>query len=252
MQTDSNTEATLISPIVDLRQYTLYPGTRDRFVELFDTQFVETQEEVGIRLIGQFRDLGDPNRFVWLRGYADMPVRQRALHAFYVDGQPWKDHAPAARSMMIDSSDVLMLKPLDADGAFRLEPPARRPALAAPVPDAMVLATIHHLSAAATASFAAFYRAQALPHLLAAGGRLLGLFVTEHSANNFPRHPVREGENVLVSFIGFESVAHYHRHLQALGDNRDWGDDVYPALTRQLQMPPQLLRLSPTSRSQLR
>jgi hypothetical protein len=30
--------------------------------------FVETQEATGMRVIGQFRDLGDPNRFVWLRG----------------------------------------------------------------------------------------------------------------------------------------------------------------------------------------
>ena len=65
------------SPIVDLRQYTLFPGTRDAFVQLFDREFVETQEEVGMRIIGQFRDLGDPNRFVWLRGFADMTARHQ-------------------------------------------------------------------------------------------------------------------------------------------------------------------------------
>lgn len=250
--TSISTDPSLASPIVDLRQYTLFPGMRDRFVALFDTQFVETQEEAGIRLIGQFRDLGDPNRFVWLRGYADMPSRERALKDFYLEGQAWKDHAPAARSMMIDTDDVLMLKPLDADGAFRLEPPARRPALASPAPQSLVLASIHHVANEAAAQFAAFYRQQALPHLLAAGGRLLGLFATEHSPNNFPRHPVREGENVLVSFMGFDDLAHYHRHMEALGGNNPWRNEIYPALTRQLQMPPQLLRLAPTSRSQLR
>lgn len=35
-----------------------------------------------MRAIGQFRDLGDPNRFVWLRGYPDMPAREKALTAF--------------------------------------------------------------------------------------------------------------------------------------------------------------------------
>jgi NIPSNAP len=67
------------SPIVDLRQYTLHPGTRDDFIRLFDGQFVETQEVCGMRLIGQFRDLGDPNRFVWMRGFADMPSRSCVL-----------------------------------------------------------------------------------------------------------------------------------------------------------------------------
>jgi hypothetical protein len=30
----------LCSPIIDLRQYTLYPGMRDEFIELFDREFV--------------------------------------------------------------------------------------------------------------------------------------------------------------------------------------------------------------------
>ena len=32
-----------------------------------------------MRVIGQFRDIGDPNRFVWLRGFPDMPSREKAL-----------------------------------------------------------------------------------------------------------------------------------------------------------------------------
>jgi hypothetical protein len=45
------------SPIVELRQYTLYPGQRDVLIDLFEREFVEHQEELGIRAIGQFRDL---------------------------------------------------------------------------------------------------------------------------------------------------------------------------------------------------
>ena len=56
------------SPIVELRQYTLHPGKRDTLIELFDREFVETQEAVGIQVIGQFRNLDDPDQFVWLRG----------------------------------------------------------------------------------------------------------------------------------------------------------------------------------------
>src|SRR5258708_19620375 len=67
------------SPIIDLRQYTLYPGTRDTFVELFDREFVGTQDTVGMRIIGQFRDIGAPNRFVWLNGFHDMPTPDHAL-----------------------------------------------------------------------------------------------------------------------------------------------------------------------------
>ncbi|MBW8303388.1 MAG: NIPSNAP family protein, partial [Brevundimonas sp.] len=62
----------IVSPIVELRQYTLHPGQRDVLIDLFEREFVEGQESVGMTLIGQFRDLDNPGRFVWLRGFADM------------------------------------------------------------------------------------------------------------------------------------------------------------------------------------
>src|SRR6185436_13794382 len=84
-------------PIVELRQYTLYPGRRAALVALFDRELVETQEAVGMRVIGQFCDLNDPHRFVWFRGFADMPARKQALTDFYT-GPVWKAHRDAANA----------------------------------------------------------------------------------------------------------------------------------------------------------
>src|SRR5436190_23697235 len=70
-------------PVVELRQYTLHPGMRDTLIELFDREFVESQEALGMKIIGQFRDADNPNRFVWLRGFRDMPSRAQALKDFY-------------------------------------------------------------------------------------------------------------------------------------------------------------------------
>src|SRR5258707_11972609 len=73
-------------PIVELRQYTLHPEKRDALIDLFEREFIETQEAVGIQVIGQFRDVDDPNRFVWLRGFRDMASRAKALQDFYGGG----------------------------------------------------------------------------------------------------------------------------------------------------------------------
>src|SRR5436190_3267848 len=70
-------------PVVELRQYTLHPGMRDTLIELFDREFVESQEALGMKIIGQFRDADNPNRLVWLRGFRDMPSRAQALKDFY-------------------------------------------------------------------------------------------------------------------------------------------------------------------------
>lgn len=89
-------------PVLELRQYTLQPGQRDTLIALFDREFIETQEAVGMTVLGQFRDLDDADRFVWLRGFASMAARAEALASFY-GGPVWQAHRTAANATMIDS-----------------------------------------------------------------------------------------------------------------------------------------------------
>jgi NIPSNAP len=112
--------------VVELRQYTLHPGQRDVLIDLFDREFVETQEEVGIKVIGQFRELDHPDRFVWLRGFRDMTSRAKALNDFY-GGPVWKAHREAANATMIDSDNVLLLRPALSTSGFSLENLRRTP-----------------------------------------------------------------------------------------------------------------------------
>lgn len=72
------------TPNEALRQYTLYPGERDNLIHLFEREFIDTQESFETEVIGQFRDLDDPDRFVWLRGFSDISSREKSLSDFYV------------------------------------------------------------------------------------------------------------------------------------------------------------------------
>ncbi|HUG85020.1 MAG TPA: hypothetical protein VMM13_10670, partial [Euzebya sp.] len=83
-------------------------------IELFDREFVEAQELTGMTVIGQFRDVDRPDHFVWLRGFHDMDHRRRALAAFY-GGPCWACHRDAANATMVDSDDVLLLRPVGPD-----------------------------------------------------------------------------------------------------------------------------------------
>jgi hypothetical protein len=40
------------SRIVELRRYALRPGARETLIALFDRELVETQEEVGMQVLG--------------------------------------------------------------------------------------------------------------------------------------------------------------------------------------------------------
>jgi hypothetical protein len=97
--------------VTELRQYTLHPGTRPAFVSLFERTFVESQEQLGIRLLGQFEDRDDPDRFIWIRSFPDMPTRKRALTEFYY-GPVWAAHRDEANAMMVDSDNVHLLQPV--------------------------------------------------------------------------------------------------------------------------------------------
>src|SRR5438477_2798598 len=99
------------SSVIELRQYTLHPGGRDRLITLFEREFVETQESVGMRVLGTFTDLDHPDRFVWWRGFESLTARAPALAAFY-GGPVWAAHREEANATMVDSDDVLLLQPL--------------------------------------------------------------------------------------------------------------------------------------------
>lgn len=222
--------------VVELRQYTLHPGQRDVLIELFDREFLETQDAVGATVLGQFRDLDDPDRFVWLRGFADMPARARALTSFYT-GPTWKANSAVANATMIDSDDVLLLRPVNGG----LDTSARRPGPGGEAPSSAVLATI--CLSAGPPDAAAFDRL-----IREAGAAPLASFVTEYAENTFPALPVRTGEHAFVWLTRFGSVPDLDDHLDQLKRSEHWQERVLPALSA----PPVQLRLSPTSRSALR
>ncbi len=198
--------------IVELRQYSLQPGQRNVLIDLFERELIEPQEAAGMRILGQFHDLDHPDRFVWLRGFADMPSRRRSLAAFY-GGPAWEAHRAAANATMIDSDNVLLLRP--AWPGSDMPPSAGRIDL-----------TIFYLRVAADTDLLANCR----EHVPA-----LGWYATESSPNDFPRLPVREGELVLVRVA------------------RPGGEAAVPAgLSSRLVKAPETLRLQATDCSSAR
>jgi hypothetical protein len=238
-------------PVVELRQYTLHPGQRDVLIDLFDREFVETQEAVDMAILGQFRDLDDPDRFVWLRGFDDMPRRAQALGCFY-GGPVWKAHKDQANATMIDSDDVLLLRPVAARSGFPATAAGRPPIGHAAPPPSRVLATLYYRDRPFDEAFLDFFDRQVRPVLVDTGAAPLACLQTEHAENTFPALPVRTGENVFVWFAQLPSQAHLSDHLHRLERSDRWQERVLPALSAMLASPPQQLRLAPTARSLLR
>jgi hypothetical protein len=63
---------------------------------------------------------------------------------------------------------------------------------------------------------------------------------------------VRADENVFVWFSTFQNSAGYEDYVAALSQSERWRDEVSIELKRYLERAPEVLKLSPTARSQLR
>lgn len=162
--------------VFEFRHYTLLPGRRDDLVDLFEREFIESQEAVGANVVGTFLDLDAPERFAWIRGFSDMAARRRALQSFY-DGPVWRAHGQAANATMVDSDDVRLLRLVGSPPRLL----TRYPPLGVPKSSTAVYAMqIYPLETVERAAD------------LAGDPRLVAAFATAPWPNDFPRLPVRE------------------------------------------------------------
>jgi len=238
--------------IVELRDYLLHPGQRDVLIALFDREFVETQEAVGMRVIGQFTDLDRPDHFVWLRGFADMAARRNGLESFY-GGPVWAEHRSAANATMIDASDVRLLRYARPTWAL-VTPPLPRPRANAGVapPATLFQLDLCTLRAPVDAAWRRSFERDVLPLLVECGATPCAVFETEPAANDFPALPVRSGEQVFAWLSRHADPDAAARAGERLARSERWSETVLPRLLGASAAPMLLLRLRPTSRSLLR
>jgi aryl-alcohol dehydrogenase-like predicted oxidoreductase len=102
----------------------------------------------------------------------------------------------------------------------------------------MVDITVFSLHDAASPPLLDFCRERMTSTLQRRGALAQGWYVTETSPNNFPRLPVREGENVLVVVAVFRERS-----------EESWQRDVAQALSQWLAKQPHSMKLLPTTRS---
>jgi quinol monooxygenase YgiN len=237
--------------LVELRQYVTYPGRRDELISLFEDHFVESQEELGMLILGTFREPEHPSHFTWLRAFSDMESRAKSLNEFY-SGPVWGAYGKAANPTMEDSDNVLLLREAYPGSGFAPPASPREPIGSSARPAGLVVVNIYYLKSEPRAGFIDFFKREISPELNRAKTQVLAALVPESTPNNYPKLKVREGENLFVWVARFEDAADYQRHLAVLEKQPRWRDHVAPKLDAELDSPPEVLKLQPTARSLLR
>jgi hypothetical protein len=203
-------EAGDLSNYVELRIYPVQEGKQERFVEFFEEHYLESQEVLGMRIWGEFRDLDNAGQFVWLRGYDSMDQRLSGLQKFYTSPL-WFETGSEAVSMLAGRArHVHFLEPISPEDGF--EANTMRPLLASEDPKAdargLLVATVF-LVDEEIEPLVETLRSTVVPVFEAAGGRQLGLFRSSSEPNNFPILPFIEDQNVVVLFASFDSRERY-------------------------------------------
>jgi hypothetical protein len=234
--------------VLELRQYTLRKGQRDTLISMFETRFIEPQNALGAHVIGAFRDLDDPDRFVWIRGFQDMAVRQQALEAFYRE-PVWQASKGAVNATILDSDNVLLLRPANPDQGFA--PQAARPTSSG-APEGIIGASIYYLASTEVMEFAQFFQQSMLAELAAAGALPIARLITEEASNNFPQLPVRGHERTFIWFARWPSTSAEEAFAARWSRRSGWRDAAPEAVLPALMRKPERLRLAPTQRSALR
>lgn len=226
--------------VVELRRYQMRPGRLDDLVTIFERDFIEGQEVCGMVPIGHYRDLDDADQYVWFRGFADMESRRNALEAFYIRSEAWLQNRDAANATMVDSDNVLLLRPATPERGFDMRG-LRRPGAGEISPSSLAGVAVFMLREEISTSEIARFAAQVLPGP-ERYARRIAMLVTEDSPNDF-RLPVRAGEWALVVTgicADSDSLEEWMRSLQP---------SRLPAELREKLIGSEYLRLQPAARS---
>jgi len=182
--------------IIELRNYLLKPGARDKFIEYFKDNFIDSQNALVACTPGLFRIKEEDDRFFWIRGFNNMQERSKFLPAFY-GGEVWKEFGPSANDMMLEWHNVYLLKPVES--SFHT------------VDKKQELWVIDYYTSGNNQldQLINLFKQTYIPFYHSRGINNISLWVSEMTENDFPKLPVYQQENLLVVITGYNNEAEY-------------------------------------------
>jgi hypothetical protein len=101
--------------IIEMRTYKTRPGCRPKFLEVFQAKSIPAHAEIGMKIIGPFLSLEDPDTFFFMRGFPDMEAREPMKAKFY-EGELWKAELEQTLMPLLEKYDVVLVE--DVEGRF--------------------------------------------------------------------------------------------------------------------------------------
>ena len=95
--------------IIEMRTYKTKPGLRAKFLQIFCDKSVPAHEKIGMKILGPFLSVEDPDTFFFMRGFPDLPSREPMKAKFY-EGELWKGELQNVMLSMLEKYDVVLVE----------------------------------------------------------------------------------------------------------------------------------------------
>jgi hypothetical protein len=92
-----------------MRTYKTKPGCREQFLEIFRTRSMPAHAEIGMKILGPFLSMEDPDVFFFMRGFPDLASREPMKAKFY-EGELWKRELESVLMPMLDKYEVVLVQ----------------------------------------------------------------------------------------------------------------------------------------------
>ncbi len=94
--------------IVEMRTYKTKPGLRSRFLDIFRSKSIPAHAEIGMKILGPFTSVEDPDVFFFMRGFPDLASREPMKAQFY-EGELWKGELENVLMPMLEKYEVVLV-----------------------------------------------------------------------------------------------------------------------------------------------
>ena len=98
--------------IIEMRTYKTKPGRRSDFLEIFERKSIPAHDEIGMKILGPFPAVEDPDTFFFMRGFPDLPSKEPMKAKFY-EGELWKRELENILMPMLEKWEAVVVEDTD-------------------------------------------------------------------------------------------------------------------------------------------
>jgi hypothetical protein len=95
--------------IIEMRTYKTKPGKRSQFLDIFRSKSIPAHQEIGMKILGPFLSVEDPDTFFFMRGFPDLQSREPMKAKFY-EGTLWKSELEHVLMPMLEKYEVVLVE----------------------------------------------------------------------------------------------------------------------------------------------